>query len=84
MQNSVDLLKDVSETSNQINDMTTLIAAATEEQSNVVAEVGLNIEQISTASDNVVDETQAISQAIEALAESAKTLDSLVVSFDNN
>lgn len=84
MQNSVDLLKDVSETSNQINDMTTLIAAATEEQSNVVAEVGLNIEQISAASDNVVDETQAISQAIEVLAESAKTLDSLVVSFDNS
>ena len=83
MQNSVDLLKDVSETSNQINDMTTLIAAATEEQSNVVAEVGLNIEQISAASDNVVDETQAISQAIEALAESAKTLDGLVVSFDS-
>ena len=84
MQNSVDLLKDVSETSNQINDMTTLIAAATEEQSNVVAEVGLNIEQISAASDNVVDETQAISQAIETLAESAKTLDSLVVSFEQS
>ena len=83
MQNSVSLLKNMNKASNQINDMTTLIAAATEEQSNVVNEVSLNIEQISVSSDSVLEETHSLSSAIEMLAESSKVLDNLVISFNH-
>lgn len=84
MQNSVELMETITETANQINDMTTLIAAATEEQSNVVADVGRSIEHISTISDDVMNEQLNTEQSIQALADSAKTLDSLVASFEQN
>ncbi|MEJ6473143.1 methyl-accepting chemotaxis protein [Pseudoalteromonas piscicida] len=81
MQSSVELMLEISETANQINDMTALIATATEEQSNVVADVGRNIEQISEISDAVMNEQLDTEQAIQRLAASAKTLDDLVASF---
>ncbi|WP_440053178.1 methyl-accepting chemotaxis protein [Pseudoalteromonas sp. T1lg65] len=81
MQTSVDLMLEISETANQINDMTALIATATEEQSNVVADVGRNIEQISEISDMVMNEQLETEQAIARLSESAKALDDLVASF---
>ncbi|CAH9051049.1 Methyl-accepting chemotaxis protein McpH [Pseudoalteromonas holothuriae] len=82
MQISVDLMEDVTETANQINDMTTLIAAATEQQSNVVADVGRSIEHISTISDDVMSAQLNTEQSIQALADSAKSLDTLVASFE--
>ncbi len=81
MQSSVELMLEISETANQINDMTALIATATEEQSNVVADVGRNIEQISEISDAVMNEQLDTEQAIQRLAASAKALDDLVASF---
>ncbi|MBD1583618.1 methyl-accepting chemotaxis protein [Pseudoalteromonas sp. S16_S37] len=82
MQTSVELMSDVTETANQINDMTTLIAAATEQQSNVVADVGRSIEHISTISDEVMNAQLDTEKAIQALADSAKSLDKLVASFE--
>ncbi|MBE0368772.1 methyl-accepting chemotaxis protein [Pseudoalteromonas aurantia] len=82
MQNSVELMETITETANQINDMTTLIAAATEEQSNVVADVGRSIEHISTISDEVMNEQLNTEHSIQALADSAKILDGLVASFE--
>lgn len=82
MQTSVELIRDISTTADQINDMTTLIAAATEEQSNVVADVGRTIEQISTISDDVMKDQLDTEKAIHALADSAKALDSLVATFE--
>ena len=84
MQNSVELLDVISETSNQINDMATLIATATEQQSNVVADVGRNIEQISEISDNAMSEQINTEQAIRDLASSAQTLDALVATFEKH
>ncbi len=84
MQNSVELLDVISETSNQINDMATLIATATEQQSNVVADVGRNIEQISEISDNAMSEQMNTEQAIRDLASSAQTLDALVATFEKH
>ncbi|MCG7560410.1 MULTISPECIES: methyl-accepting chemotaxis protein [Pseudoalteromonas] len=81
MQTSVELMNTISETADQINDMTTLIATATEEQSNVVADVGRSIEQISVISDAVMSEQLDTEQAIQQLANSAKALDKLVASF---
>ncbi len=82
MQTSVELMSDVTEAANQINDMTTLIAAATEQQSNVVADVGRSIEHISTISDEVTSAQLNTEHAIQALAGSAKSLDDLVASFE--
>ncbi len=84
MQNSFELLDVISETSNQINDMATLIATATEQQSNVVADVGRNIEQISEISDNAMSEQMNTEQAIRDLASSAQTLDALVATFEKH
>ncbi|OCQ19888.1 chemotaxis protein [Pseudoalteromonas luteoviolacea] len=81
MQTSVELMDTITETANQINDMTTLIATATEEQSNVVVDVGRSIEQISVISDEVMNEQLNTEQAIQQLADSAKALDKLVASF---
>ena len=84
MQSSVELLDAISETSNQINDMATLIATATEQQSNVVADVGRNIEQISEISDKAMNEQINTEQAIRDLANSAQTLDALVATFEKH
>lgn len=84
MQNSVELLDAISETANQINDMATLIATATEQQSNVVADVGRNIEQISEISDRAMNEQINTEQAIRDLANSAQTLDALVATFEKH
>ncbi|TMP27406.1 chemotaxis protein [Pseudoalteromonas rubra] len=81
MQTSVELMNTITETADQINDMTTLIATATEQQSNVVADVGRSIEQISVISDGVMSEQLDTEQAIRQLANSAKALDKLVASF---
>ena len=82
MQSSVELLNAINDAANEINDMATLIATATEEQSNVVADVGRNIEQISDISDKVMREQIDSEQAIKDLANSAQTLDDLVATFD--
>ena len=82
MQSSVELLNAINDAANEINDMATLIATATEEQSNVVADVGRNIEQISDISDTVMREQIDAEQAIKDLASSAQTLDDLVATFD--
>jgi methyl-accepting chemotaxis protein len=82
MQSSVELLDAISETANQINDMTTLIATATEQQSNVVHDVSINIEQISEISDEAMSEQINTEHAISELANSAQTLDSLVETFE--
>ncbi|ESP93890.1 MULTISPECIES: methyl-accepting chemotaxis protein [Pseudoalteromonas] len=81
MQTSVELMDKITETANQINDMTTLIATATEQQSNVVVDVGRSIEQISVISDEVMNDQLSTEQAIQQLADSAKALDKLVASF---
>ncbi|MBQ4836111.1 methyl-accepting chemotaxis protein [Pseudoalteromonas luteoviolacea] len=81
MQTSVELMDKITETANQINDMTTLIATATEQQSNVVVDVGRSIEQISVISDEVMNDQLSTEQAIQRLADSAKALDKLVASF---
>ncbi|CCQ11634.1 putative methyl-accepting chemotaxis protein [Pseudoalteromonas luteoviolacea B = ATCC 29581] len=82
MQTSVELIEVISETADKINDMTTLIAAATEEQSNVVADVGRTIEQISGISDDVMNDQLDTEKSIQALAHSAKALDTLVATFE--
>ncbi|MDN3378138.1 MULTISPECIES: methyl-accepting chemotaxis protein [unclassified Pseudoalteromonas] len=82
MQNSVQLLTIITNTANEINDMATLIATATEEQSSVVADVGRTIEQISEISDKAMQEQISTEQAISDLANSAQTLDKLVATFD--
>lgn len=82
MQNSVQLLKAITTTANEINDMATLIATATEEQSTVVTDVGRSIEQISEISDKAMQEQISTEQAISDLASSAQTLDKLVATFD--
>ncbi|WP_273050209.1 methyl-accepting chemotaxis protein [Pseudoalteromonas sp.] len=84
MQSSVELLETITETANQVNDMATLIATATEQQSNVVAGVGRNIEQISEISDKAMSEQISTEQAIRDLANSAQTLDILVATFERN
>lgn len=84
MQSSVELLDAISETANQINDMATLIATATEQQSNVVADVGRNIEQISEISDLAMNEQINTEQAIRDLANSAQALDALVATFEKH
>ena len=84
MQSSVELLDAIAETANQINDMATLIATATEQQSNVVADVGRNIEQISEISDKAMSEQINTEQAIRDLANSAQTLDALVATFEKH
>ena len=84
MQSSVELLDAISETANQINDMATLIATATEQQSNVVADVGRNIEQISEISDRAMNEQINTEQAIRDLANSAQALDALVATFEKH
>lgn len=81
MQTSVELMDRITETANKINDMTTLIATATEQQSNVVVDVGRSIEQISVISDEVMNDQLSTEQAIQQLADSAKALDKLVASF---
>ncbi|MBB1417023.1 methyl-accepting chemotaxis protein [Pseudoalteromonas sp. SG44-1] len=82
MQSSVQLLDAITNTANEINDMATLIATATEEQSSVVADVGRNIEQISEISDMAMREQIDTEQAIKGLATSAQTLASLVATFE--
>ena len=84
MQSSVELRDAISETANQINDMATLIATATEQQSNVVADVGRNIEQISEISDRAMNEQINTEQAIRDLANSAQALDALVATFEKH
>ena len=84
MQSSVLLLTAITNTANEINDMATLIATATEEQSNVVADVGRNIEQISEISDKAMHEQITTEQAIKDLANSAQTLDRLVATFEKH
>jgi methyl-accepting chemotaxis protein len=84
MQSSVELLDAISETANQINDMATLIATATEQQSNVVADVGRNIEQISEISDLAMNEQINTEKAIRDLANSAQALDALVATFEKH
>ena len=82
MQNSVELLNSITETANEINDMATLIATATEQQSSVVNDVGRSIEQISEISDKSMSEQINTEQAIRDLATSAQTLDALVATFN--
>ena len=84
MQSSVQLLDAITNTANEINDMATLIATATEEQSSVVADVGRNIEQISEISDKAMREQIDTEQAIKGLAISAQTLASLVATFEKH
>ena len=84
MQSSVQLLDAITNTANEINDMATLIATATEEQSSVVADVGRNIEQISEISDMAMREQIDTEQAIKDLATSAQTLASLVATFEKH
>ena len=84
MQSSVQLLDAITNTANEINDMATLIATATEEQSSVVADVGSNIEQISEISDMAMREQIDTEQAIKGLATSAQTLASLVTTFEKH
>ncbi|NNG42291.1 methyl-accepting chemotaxis protein [Pseudoalteromonas sp. NEC-BIFX-2020_002] len=84
MQSSVLLLTAITNTANEINDMATLIATATEEQSNVVADVGRNIEQISEISDKAMHEQITTEQAIKDLANSAQILDRLVATFEKH
>ncbi|MBE0379423.1 methyl-accepting chemotaxis protein [Pseudoalteromonas prydzensis] len=84
MQSSVQLLDAITNTANEINDMATLIATATEEQSSVVADVGRNIEQISEISDKAMREQIDTEQAIKGLATSAQTLASLVATFEKH
>ncbi|MGS0496208.1 methyl-accepting chemotaxis protein [Pseudoalteromonas mariniglutinosa] len=84
MQNSVQLLDEITNTANEINDMATLIATATEEQSSVVADVGRNIEQISEISDIAMREQIDTEQAIKGLATSAQTLARLVATFEKH
>ena len=82
MQSSVELLNTITETANEINDMATLIATATEQQSSVVNDVGRSIEQISEISDKSMSEQINTEQAIRDLATSAQTLDALVATFN--
>ncbi|CAH9064068.1 Methyl-accepting chemotaxis protein McpH [Pseudoalteromonas haloplanktis] len=82
MQNSVELLNTITETANEINDMATLIATATEQQNSVVNDVGRSIEQISEISDKSMSEQINTEQAIRDLATSAQTLDALVATFN--
>jgi methyl-accepting chemotaxis protein len=82
MQSSVERLDAITETANQINDMAALIATATEQQSNVVADVGRNIEQISEISDKSMHQQLTTEQAIRDLANSAQALAALVATFE--
>ncbi|KTF16224.1 methyl-accepting chemotaxis protein [Pseudoalteromonas sp. H105] len=84
MQNSVQLLSSITNTANEINDMATLIATATEEQSTVVTDVGRTIEAISEISDRAMQEQISTEQAISDLASSAQALDKLVAMFEKH
>lgn len=84
MQNSVQLLSAITNTANEINDMATLIATATEEQSTVVTDVGRTIESISEISDKAMQEQISTEQAISDLANSAQALDKLVAMFEKH
>ncbi|MBQ4831733.1 methyl-accepting chemotaxis protein [Pseudoalteromonas sp. MMG010] len=84
MQSSVELLDAISENANQVNDMATLIATATEQQSNVVHDISQNIEQISDISDTTLNEQFNTEKAIGELVNSAQTLDKLVDTFEKH
>ena len=61
--------------------MATIIATATEEQNKVVAEVGENVERISTLNEDALTNQLGVTGAIASLSDSAQSLDILVDSF---
>ena len=81
MDEAVNELKNIVDMVSQINDMATVIATATEEQSKVVSEVGQNVEQISSINEEAVQNQQGVTGAIASLKDSAQSLDTLVDSF---
>ena len=64
-----------------INDMTTLIATATEQQTSVVEEVGFNVENITVITDELSQQQLSAEQEVENLQTAARNLDELVKTF---
>lgn len=64
-----------------INDMSSQIATAAEEQSAVSEEINRNIVQITTMSEQTAENTELTSQSSQSLAQLAEELDSLVHRF---
>ena len=81
MADSVAELNAIVSTVNKINEMATIIATATEEQNKVVAEVGENVERISTLNEDALTNQLGVTGAIASLSDSAQSLDILVDSF---
>ena len=82
MEQSSTLLNDNAKASEQINDITTIIATATEEQSSVMSDVSRQVELISSASDAIAMQSADVKATVTTLHECAEQLDALVASFD--
>ena len=67
-----------------INDMNTQIAAATEEQSSVAAEVSRNIEKINQLSGETAESAAQTEQNSQRLTELAENLRVMVEQFDDS
>ena len=81
MEQAVSHLSDVVEKIEQINDMATIIATATEEQNAVVTDVSQNVETISVINEESMNNQINIEKAIESLSVNAQSLDALVDTF---
>lgn len=81
MAKASDVLCELSDNVELINDMATLIATATEQQTSVVEEVGFNIRNIADSTDDLSDKQLSAEQEIANLKTAAHNLDKLVKSF---
>ncbi|MDW6092886.1 methyl-accepting chemotaxis protein [Vibrio rhizosphaerae] len=77
-----DSLQEISHHIHQLNDQNTQNAAATEEQSSVVAELGENIEDISMLTDETTRLSEQLTDASSHLHNVSQQLDDLVKYFD--
>ena len=81
---SAEALAEISGSVSVINDMNTQIAAATEEQSSVAAEVSRNIERINQLSSDTVESSVQSEQNSQKLNELANDLKVMVEQFDDS
>lgn len=78
---AVETFSEIIENVNTINDMSTQIAAAAEEQTLVTAEINKNIVNISNGTGNTLQDCQNIKNANNDLANSTKKLSAMIIQF---
>ena len=84
VEESAEALAEISGSVSVINDMNTQIAAATEEQNSVAAEVSRNIERINQLSGDTAESATQTEQNSQKLIELANSLKVMVEQFDDS